>query len=189
MQYLQKGGFQRNPLMRLSLAFTTVFLIAFVVTNFAIYFSKMGLTSDSIVTYYNGSEQDFRPARTFGSMLEVAHMHLPMMALVVLMLTHLVMFAPFSRSTKVSFISVTFLSALLDEGSGWLVRFVSPGWAWLKAGSFVVLQLALIFLLASLAVFLWRSRRESREEADTAEVGDQGADVPDAASRRERVET
>ena len=34
--------------------------------------------------------------RTYQSMIEITHMHLPMMAMVVLLLTHLPIFAPFA---------------------------------------------------------------------------------------------
>lgn len=157
---MQKGGFQSNPFMRLTLGFTVLLLAGFVVSNFLIFFSKMNVTPDSVIAYYNGSEEEFRPARTFGSMIEVTHGHLPVMAMLILMLTHLVIFAPFTKRQKVSLISVSFLSALLDEGSGWLVRFVRPEFAWLKIIAFLALQASLIFLLSSLTWFLIRSRTE-----------------------------
>ena len=87
------------------------------------------------------------------------------MALVILFLTHLVIFAPFSKSGKVAFVAVAFLSGLLNEASGWLVRFVGPQFAWMKVVSFVVLQASLVFLLASLGWFLFKARTKSREGA------------------------
>lgn len=170
MKYMQGGGFQNHPLMRLTLGLTLVFLVGFTVTNFALYFAKMDLTPGSVVSYYNGSEENFQPARTYQSMLEVTHGHLAMMAVVLLMLTHLVIFTPFSMPTKISLISVTFLSGLLDEASGWLVRFVNPGFAWLKVISFVGLQVSLIVLLFSLGLYLWRAWLKSRELQQLAEV-------------------
>lgn len=161
---MQKGGFQQNPLTRLTLGFTVLFLSVFVVSNFMIYFSKMGITPNEVVVYYNGSEESFRPARTFGSMIEVTHGHLPVMAIVILMLTHLITFFPLSKTRKIAFISVPFIAALLDEGSGWLVRFVHPQFAWLKIISFLILQLSLILLLGGLAVYLIRTRAESNNK-------------------------
>ena len=160
MKYLQNGGFQNNPFMRLTLGLTVLFMIAFLVTNFALYFAKMDLSPASVVSYYNGSEMDFRPARTYQSMLEVTHMHLPMMALVILLLTHLVIFAPLSKAGKVACIISTFLSAFINEGAGWLVRFVDPAFAWLKVGAFLTLQGSLLFLLFSLGLSLYRARQQ-----------------------------
>ena len=60
MKYLQDGSHSRQPLMRLSLALTLVLLLGFWATNFAMYFSRMGLDAASVAAYYNGSEADFR---------------------------------------------------------------------------------------------------------------------------------
>lgn len=166
MQYMQKGGYQQNPLTSLTLGFTVLFLLGFVVTNFMIFYSKMGITPNEVIAYYNGSEETFRPARTFGSMLEVTHGHLPVMAIVILMLTHLITFFPFSKTHKIIFIAVPFIAALLDEGSSWLVRFVHPKFAWLKIGSFLVLQASLIFLLVAIALFLVHARTEAKNNGN-----------------------
>jgi hypothetical protein len=156
---MQEGGFQNNPLMRLTLALTLLLLLGFWATNFAMYFSRMSLRPSSVVAYYNGSEESYTPPRSAASMLETTHMHLPMMGMVLLFLTHLVIFVPMSRRTKVVFIAATFVSAILEEGTGWLVRFVSPGFAWLKPAGFLGLQATIGLLLGALAVFLVRSAR------------------------------
>lgn len=164
MKYLERGGFQNQSLMRATLGWTLVLLSAFWITNLVLFASRLGFTPASVAAYYRGSEADFRPPRTAGAMLEVTHSHLPMMALVVLLLTHLLLFAPHSRRAKLAFVAGGFLSALLDEGAGWLVRFFHPGFAWLKLAAFVSLQGILAFLLVSLAMFLRAGRRSEREE-------------------------
>ena len=137
----------------------------FIVTNFGLYFSRMSLDPASVVSYFNGSDEEFRPARSFQSMLEVAHGHMATMALVLLLLTHLLLFAPFSRRAKVSFIVAAFVSGLLSEGGGWLVRYVHPSLAIVKVVGFVGLQGSLMFLLGSLAAFLLRARAYERDPA------------------------
>ena len=158
MKYMQNGHFQNHPLMRLTLLFTLLFLTGLWFTHFFLYFSKMGLTPQSVVDYYLGSEAEYHVARSFDSMLEVTHMHLPMMAVVILLLTHLLIFAPFSFRSKVFLISVSFLSAFFNEASGWLVRFASPHFAILKVISFLTFQSSLAFLIFAMVWFLtWRS--------------------------------
>ena len=159
MRYMQEGGFQNNPLMRLTLAFTLALLALFWSTNIAIYFSRMTLEPATVVSYYNGSEADFRPPRSAASMLEVSHMHLPMMGMVLLFLTHLVIFVPLARAARVAFIVTTFVSAFLEEGAGWLVRFVSPSFAILKVVGFVGLQTAILCLIVALGAFLISAAR------------------------------
>lgn len=159
MKYLQEGGFQKNPLMRLSLGLTLALLLGFWATNAAMYFTRMGLTPQSVVRYYNGSEEDFTPARSAESMLETTHMHLPMMGMVLLFLTHLAIFVPSSRGTKTASILTAFVGALAQEAGGWLVRFVSPSLAPVKIAGFLALQGSILYLLAVLALFLWRAAR------------------------------
>ncbi len=167
MKYMQQGGFQSNPLMRLTLGLTLVLLVGFWATNIAMFFSRMSLDPGSVVTYYNGSEEDFRPPRSAGSMLETTHLHLPMMAVVLLLLTHLLIFLPLSRGAKVGLILAAFASVVLEEGGGWLVRFVSPAYAPLKVIGFLGLQSAIAFLLTALGLFLWgASRGEGADRAN-----------------------
>lgn len=163
MRYMQNGGFQNNPYMRLTLALTLVLLIGFTTTNFFLYFARMDLSASSVISYYNGNEEQFHPPRSYQSMLEVTHSHLAMMAVVMLLLTHLVIFAPYSRTAKIAFIATAFLSALFSEGAGWLVRFVDPSFAWLKVASFLTLQGSLVFLLISLGVFLLKAQQRQRD--------------------------
>jgi hypothetical protein len=166
---MQEGGFQNNPLMRLTLGLTLGLLLAFWATNLAMYFSRMDLSPHSVVVYYRGSEEDFRPPRSSASMMETTHMHLPMMGMVLLFLTHLLIFLPHSRGAKVAFIVSAFVSALLEEGAGWLVRFVSPAFAPLKVAGFLGLQTTMAWLLVRLGLFLVTSaRRQARQRAAVA---------------------
>jgi hypothetical protein len=165
MKYMERGGFQNQELMRWTLGATCVLLAGFWITNFVIFVSRLGWTPGSVASYYRGSEAEFRAPRTAGAMLEVTHSHLAMMALVMLLLTHLLIFAPYSRRAKLWMIGVAFGSALFEEGSGWLVRFVDAGFAWLKLASFWALQGILAFLLIGLVQFLRAGRHEAEKEA------------------------
>jgi hypothetical protein len=167
---MQEGGFQNNPLMRLTLGLTLLFLVGFWGTNLAMYFSRMDLRPGSVVSYYNGSEADFRPPRSAASMMETTHMHLPMMGMVLLFLTHLLLFLPLGRSAKVAFVVTAFVSAALEEGAGWLVRFVSPSFAPLKVAGFLGLQVIMAWVIVLLGVFLVKSaRRQARQRAAAAQ--------------------
>lgn len=159
---MEKGGFESHPLMRLTIALSLTLLLGFWLTNFGLYFARMSLRPSSVVAYYNGSEEEFRSPRSTESMLETTHMHLPMMAVVLLILTHLTIFAPLPRRAKTPLIVGTFACALLQEGAGWLVRFASPAFAPLKVVGFVGLQAGILVLLAALAAFLVKAARAQR---------------------------
>ena len=69
------------------------------------------------------------------------------------------------------------VGASLDEGSGWLVRFASPAFAWLKIAGFLLLQgsLAALVLLSLWAVFVGSQRhydtRPARRHAGRVSAG------------------
>lgn len=161
MKYMENGGFQNNPLMRLTLWGTFVFLAGLWASNFGMYFSRMGLSPSSVAAYYRGSEETFQPGRTFGSMVESSHGHFAMMAMVLLVLTHLYLFVPGPRRVKAAFVVGTFAAAFLSEGSGWLVRFVHPAFAILKPVAFLAFQAFLGLMLGLLAAFLVRAGRRN----------------------------
>ncbi len=154
MKYMERGGFQGHPMMRLTLRWTLAFMVGLWCTNAAMYFTRMGLTPASVQAYYLGSAEEFSSPRSAASLLETTHAHLPVMGMVLLLLTHLLIFAPGTERFKKNMITGVFLSALLGEASGWLIRFGSPGFAWLKIVSFAVFQLGLGALIAMLAAFL-----------------------------------
>ena len=191
MKYMQNGGFQNNPLMRLTLGLTLALLLGLWVTNFAMYFVRMDLSSSSVVAYYNGSEEDFRPPRSAASMLETTHMHLPMMGMVLLFLTHLLIFVPLERGVKVGLILTAFAGAGLQEAGGWLVRFVHPGLAPTKIAGFILLQTTLGIVLLLLSVVLVRAALQSQKKRDTPALepeadqlsGDTRIATPSATSR------
>ncbi len=162
MRYLQSGGFQEQPLMRLTLGLALLLLAGFWVTNLGLYLAHMSLDPASVVSYYRGNEAEFRPARSALGMLEVTHMHLPMFALVLLLLTHLLIFAPMRSAAKVGLIVAAFASALLSEAAGWMTRFWHPGFAWLKLAMFLLFQGLLAFFILRLAAFLLSAEARRR---------------------------
>ena len=122
------------------------------VTNALLYFQKMGLTAASVTSYYLGNEELFTNPRSYQGLLEVSHFHLFAMGMLLLVLTHLMLFVPLAGRWKAWLIALPFGAALLDEGAGWLVRFASPGFAWLKVAGFLLLQTSLAALIG---VSLW----------------------------------
>jgi PilZ domain-containing protein len=180
MKYLQEGGFQRNPMMRLTLGFSLSLLMVFWISGWAMYFQHMDLRPASVVDYYNGNEAEFRNPQSAASMTETLHIHMAMMSMVLLMLTHLVIFIPMARLTKVLLISVTFLSAFAEEGGGWLVRFVSPSFAPVKILGMLGLQAAMAILMGLLGAFLLRADRRASLRRSVAPVA-AAARPPEAA--------
>ncbi len=160
---MQNGGFQNNPLMRLTLTWTLVFAAGLWATNMAMYFQRMSLAPASVRAYYLGSAEEYSQPRSAASLLEVSHAHLATMGVMILLLTHLAIFAPWEDRTKKWVIGLGFGSSLLGEASGWLVRFVSPAFAILKIACFVTFQSVLALLIGVLGIFLYRAAFARRQ--------------------------
>jgi hypothetical protein len=158
MKYMMLGTYRTPTFVRVTLLCSAALLVLFWTTNVLIYFRSMGLDPQSVVDHYLGSEERFTMPRTYGSMLEVTHAHLAMMAVVLLLVTHLALFFPWPLRLRIFLVLCAFGGAVLGEVSGWLVRFVDPWFAWLKIVGFLALQTSMAILLAGL---LWALRARS----------------------------
>jgi len=135
-------------------AFTVLFFVFLWITNLLLYL-QVGFSYDSVVQYYLGSEQDFRPPRSYMGMLEEAHFHFFAMAIILVTLNHLILFTKISNFWKMVLILSSFLSAFGDIAGGWLIRYVSPEFAYLKIASLIVLQVSLAALMIIVIWFLY----------------------------------
>jgi hypothetical protein len=152
LRFVVTGEWTRNRLLQTIVVLYAVYVSGLWLTNALLYFEKMGLTPSSVVEYYLGSEANFTSPRSYQGLLEVTHFHLFAMGMLLLVLTHLMLFVPISNRIKAWLIVLPFFSALLDEGSSWLVRFGHPAFAWLKISGFLLLQASLATLIV---VSLW----------------------------------
>lgn len=168
MRFVITGEMNRNRLLQTIVVLYSLYVALLWLTNALLYFDRMGLTPSSVVAHYLGAEESFREPRSYAGLLEVSHFHLFAMGMLLLVLTHLVLFVPVSVRTKVAMIAFPFLSAALDEGGGWLVRFVGPGFAWVKIVGFLALQTSLAALIG---LSLWAVfRGSSRNYTDGAQL-------------------
>jgi hypothetical protein len=147
MRFVITGEWNRNRLLQTIVSLYALYVAALWVTNALLYFQKMSLSYASVVSYYLGDEERFLSPRSYQGLLEVSHFHLFAMGMLLLVLTHLMLFVDVRPKTKAWLIAVPFLSGFLDEGAGWLVRFAHPGFAYLKIAGFLLLQASLAVLV------------------------------------------
>ena len=168
MRFVVTGEWNRNAMLRMVLLFFLVYVLFFWATNWAVWLTKMDLTPDSVAAYYRGDpEAEFgQPPRPVASLAEQSHFHLFAMGILVMTLTHLLLFLPTALRVKATLIGVTFVSAFVVEACSWLIRFVSPGFAWLKIASFLVLQAALLGLVIALLVGVARPGRNAYRDGE-----------------------
>ncbi len=170
MRFVITGEWTRNHLLQTIVALYATYVVGLWLTNGLLYFSKMGLTAASVVDYYLGSEDLFLSPRSYEGLLEVSHFHLFAMGMLLLVLTHLMLFIPVRSNIKIWLIVVPFVSALVEEGSGWLVRFASPHFAYLKIAGFLMLEMSLAVLVG---LSLWSVFAGSQRNYDGTQDGTQ----------------
>jgi hypothetical protein len=168
MRFVVTGEWTRNGLLRLIVFFFLFYVALFWLTNAFLYFNKMGLTYRSIVESYRGSEETYLQPRSYQGLLEISHFHLFAMGILMLTLTHLLLFVSIGPRWKVLLISLSFGSALTDELSGWLIRFVHPLFAYLKLASFLMLQSSLLAVIG--AVLFALCKRSPSAYTDTMQA-------------------
>jgi hypothetical protein len=168
MRFTVTGEWNKNAMLRMVLMFFLVYVLFFWVTNWAVWLTKMDLTPSSVSAYYRGDpEAEFgQPPRPVASLAEQSHFHLFAMGILVMTLTHLLLFLPTAIRVKATLIGITFGSALLVEACSWLIRFVSPGFAWVKIASFFVLQAALFGLVVALMIGVARPGRNAYKDGE-----------------------
>ena len=155
MRFVVTGEWTRNRLLQTIVVLYALYVAGLWVTNTLLYFSKMALTYSSVVEYYLGSDERFLSPRSYQGLLEVSHFHFFAMGMLLLVLTHLMLFVPLANRWKAWLVAVPFCAAILDEGASWLVRFAHPGFAYAKIAGFLLLQgsLALLIFVSVWAVF------------------------------------
>ncbi|MEK6599151.1 MAG: hypothetical protein AABY52_02265 [Deltaproteobacteria bacterium] len=164
MKFLTKGDFNNSRLLQIILVFTLVYVLFLWVTNLLLYSERIGFTYDVIVNYYLGSEEEFKNPVSYIGLLEATHWHLFVFAMALLLVNHLTVFSNLNQFLKLFLIIVSFFSGLGDMSAGWLIRFVSPSFAYLKLWSFIVFQISfLILLVFSFTVLQIYNSSEKRE--------------------------
>ncbi len=158
MRFFISGDIRKNGLLKLVIVFTLVFFFFLWLTNLLLYL-KIGFSYGSVVEYYRGNEETFRPPKTYVGMLEEAHFHFFSMAIILVTLNHLILFTRIRNLWKSIIIVASFLSAFGDIAGGWLILYVSPLFAYLKIASVMVLQTSLAVLLVLVLLFLYERQK------------------------------
>ncbi len=147
MRFIVTGEWSKNSLLRLIVVFFLIYVVFFWLSNLLLFFHKMSLDPQSVIDYYRGSEESFRQPRSYQGLLEVSHYHLFAMGILMLTVTHLLLFIPLAPRWKAFLIIACFGSAFLNEACSWLVRFAHPAFAYLKIFAFVSLQVSLLIVV------------------------------------------
>jgi hypothetical protein len=171
MRFVITGEWTRNRLLKVIVSCFLAYTFILWVTNAGLYFSRMSLMPSSVIDYYLGIEDRFLQPRSLVGMLEVLHFHSFAMGILLLTLTHLLLFVPLSGRVKAFGIAASFVAGIGDELAGWGVRFLHPSFAYAKIFFFISLEgliLWLMILVARALVVDAPSDYESRPRGRTS---------------------
>jgi len=147
VRFVVTGEWTRNSLLKVIVWCFLVYTAILWVTNLGMYFAKMSLDPRSVVEYFLGNEEKFLQPRSLYGLLETLHFHSFAMGMLLMTLTHLMLFVPLSMRVKAWGIAGAFVSGMAGELSGWGVRFVHPAFAYAKVFFFLSLQGVVLWLM------------------------------------------
>ncbi len=142
-----------------ALAFAA-YLAVQAVSAAALFALKLGGDSQGIRAFYAGSPERFVAAKSLAGILEVAVPHVVAIPLVLFAAIHVVGFArALPRRAFSVLVALSFGSALVGTGSGFVIRWIAPALAWIKIAAFAGLETALVAWAVLLVVLFvpWRS--------------------------------
>ena len=163
MKFLVNGEIiGKSRLLQIILYFSLLYLAVLWVTSLLLYVDKLGFTHTAVVGYYLGSDEEYTNPVSYRGLLEVTHFHFFAYGMVLLLVNHLMAAVSLPGSLKLFLIVLSSVSGVANISAGWLVRYVSPHFSYLKIGSFIAFQLSFIVLLvlSFFAVSMYRNGKD-----------------------------
>jgi hypothetical protein len=117
--------------------------------------TRIGPGPADIATHYRGSEAEEIFPVTTGQLIEGLHLHAFIMALVLLVLTHITVATGLPRRLKSGVILLAYGSALTNLAAPWLIRFVAGGFAWLLLVSWVGMWMSALVMVGGPLWEMW----------------------------------
>lgn len=127
----------------LILAIFLVYLLSFGISNFLIFFSKMGFSIEGVKAYYLGNPEIFLKPKTFEGLFKIFYPHFISMAIFSFVVAHFILFT--EAKFKILIGLSLFILSFLDNISGFLIRFIHPDFAIFKLVVFVLLEISIFY--------------------------------------------
>ena len=127
MRFVVTGEWSRNRLLQTIVVLYVIYVAGLWTTNALLYFGKMSLDPASVVEYYLGAEERFLAPRSYQGLLEISHFHLFAMGMLLLVLTHLMLFVPLAGPHQAAADRVAVRVGAARRGLGLARALRSPG--------------------------------------------------------------
>lgn len=128
---------------------------------------RTGLTASGTAAWYRGNEDavgavaELQFPKTVHELLDVTHPHLFEQSLILFVLCHLFGLSQVRDRWKQILYVASFLAVLIDVGSPWLVRFVSPAFAALHLFGTTLLATTFLLLMFVPTYEMWWGSEEA----------------------------
>ena len=135
---------------KLSIVYYLAFSLLLIVSAVMLFENKIGFSFNGVIDYYIGNEDKFIPAKSLIGILKIVLPHIFVFGLLAMVLLHFLVFTEhrYKKSTLV-LISVTFITALLEMFTPFLIVSGFEFFAYIKLFSFFIF-LALILYVSGL---------------------------------------
>ncbi len=133
---------------RFSIIYFSIFGVLLLLSGATLFLSKLGLSYESVSTFYLGSAVQFSQPKSSYGLLETALPHLGAMGLFIFVTLHFMLFAGKKEKQKsVAPAIALFVAALLDIASGFMIVQGFSIFVWVKIVAFISLELLSLYLL------------------------------------------
>jgi hypothetical protein len=157
-QYYTYRGFSLRRAARPTKVMITAFLVtvsAAIAVGVVNYRVRTGLTPSGAEAWYRGNEVAGLYEKTPLELLDATHPHLFGQAFLFFVLCHLFALTPVRASLKTGLYSAAFASVLVDASAPWLIRYLSPAFAWLQLVGTLVMVSCFVVLVAIPLKEIW----------------------------------
>ena len=142
---------------RIAIAYFTIFGALLLISGAVLFVSKLGISYESVQTFYLGNAAQFTQPKSVYGLLETALPHLGAMGLFIFVTGHFLLFTTKKQKQRaIRPVIILFVVALLNIGSGFLIVQGLVFFIWVKLLSFLLLQLLGLYLLWLLFSAVWQ---------------------------------
>ena len=142
---------------RIAIAYFTIFGTLLLLSGAVLFVSKLGISYESVQTFYLGNKAQFTQPKSVYGLLETALPHLGAMGLFIFVTGHFLLFTTKEQKKRaIKPVIILFIAALTDIGSGFLIIQGLTFFIWIKLLSFLLLQLIGLYLLWLLSSAVWQ---------------------------------
>lgn len=141
------GDFSLQKAYKYSLLYFLLFSFLLLISSILIFEQKIGFSVESVLTYYSGNEGKFISSKSSAGILKIILPHIFGFGIFFMVLLHFLVFTKLRSSKKLQIlIYTTFLVALLELFSPFLIIQGLSIFAYVKLFAFIVLELLMLYL-------------------------------------------